>query len=525
MTGLGLCQGMIKYIKTSWESHPLAVIIWTAIILRLISVVFARGFGMHDDHFLVVEPPQSWVEGWDYNNYLPDLAGHNRPTGHSFFYNGLQYITFLILNFLHVQDPQIKMLFVRFLHAAFSLITVYLGFKITKKIHTVASAKLVGILLAAYWFMPWISVRNLVEVVCIPFLISGTWFMITADDRNRRLWSYLFAGLFFGLAFSVRFQTVFFPVGAGLALFIQKKWREAIILAAGSIIGISLTQGLIDFAIWGRPFAEVREYVHYNIIASHDYFVMPWYNYLLVILALLIPPVSFFFFFGFFRKIKSHLLLFLPVLLFLVFHSYFPNKQERFILPAIPYIIILGVVGWNDFIARSKFWHKNILLLKVCWIFFWAVNLILLPIVSTMYSKKARVESMYYLYRYKNIEFVLFDDTYRPDIKIPPEFYSGQNMEIYSLCAGNPFDMLKARLQHDGEAKYPRFVLFFDDRDLEKRVEKVKTILPHITFETTIKPGFVDWVLYKLNPYNTNQTIFIYRNVDFFPEKIGKSKK
>jgi hypothetical protein len=516
---------MFKSLKTYWEQHPLTVILGIAIILRLISVIFAKGFGMHDDHFLVIEPPHSWAYGHDYSNYLPDAAGHNQPTGHSFFYNSIQYLLFLFLKTLRIEDPQVQMLFIRLVHASFSLITVVLGFRITKKLYTDKTARLVGLLLAAYWFMPWQSVRNLVEVVCIPFLLMATWLTLNADGKKHRFLQYLLAGFLFGLAFSIRFQTFFFAFGTGLALLIFKKWREGFLLGAGTLTGIILTQGGIDFFIWGYPFAEMTEYIRYNIHSARDYIIGPWYNYFLVIVGLLLPPVSLFLFWGFFRKIKQHLLLFLPALLFLFFHSFFPNKQERFILPLIPYFIILGTIGWTDFVARSKFWSQQKKLLKGCWIFFWVINLLLLPVVSTMYSKKARVESMTYLSRYKDITFVLFDDTYRPDVKIPPTFYYGQPLNVYSLCEGHPYDSLKAQLTIYGAERYPRFVLFFDDKDLEKRVEAIKALLPDITYETTIKPGFVDYVLYKANPNNMNQTIYIYRNKDFFPDKILKKRK
>jgi len=516
---------MFKSLKAYWEQHPLAVILWTAIILRLVSVIFAKGFGMHDDHFLVIEPPYSWAHGHDYSNYLPDAAGHNHPTGHSFFYNSIQYLLFLLLKILRVGYPQLQMLFIRLVHAAFSLITVALGYRITARLYDAKSARLAGLLLAAYWFMPWLSVRNLVEVVCIPFLLMATWLTLTAGERKHPYGVYLLAGLLFGLAFSIRFQTIFFALGTGLALFIFKKWREGLLIGAGTLAGIILTQGGIDFFIWGRPFAEMTEYIRYNIHSARDYIVGPWYNYLLDILGLLLPPVSFFLFFGFFRKIKKHLLLFLPAFLFLLFHSVFPNKQERFILPMIPYVIILGTVGWREFAARSGFWIHRPGLHKACWIFFWSVNLILLSFVSTMYSKKARVESMTYLSHYHDVHYVLFDDTYRPDVKIPPTFYYGAPLHVYSLCEGNPYDSVKAQLKRIPPDRYPAFVLFFDDRDLEKRVNRVKALLPDITFETTIKPGFVDHLLYELNPNNMNQTIYIYRNRDFFPYKIPGKRK
>ena len=131
---------------------------------------------------------------------------------------------------------------------------------------------------------------------------------------------------------------------------------------------------------------------------------------------------------------------------------------------------------------------------------------------------------MSYLRRYKHIEYILLDDTFRPDVKMAPDFYYGERLNAFTICEAHPYDSLKAQLKVYEETKYPRFVLFFDDRDLQKRVDKVKTLLPNITYETKIKPGFTDWVLYKMNPYNANQTIFIYRNRDFFAEKADNNR-
>jgi hypothetical protein len=42
-----------------------------ALIPRLVAAIFAQGYFAHDDHFLVIEAAQSWVDGSDYNNWLP----------------------------------------------------------------------------------------------------------------------------------------------------------------------------------------------------------------------------------------------------------------------------------------------------------------------------------------------------------------------------------------------------------------------------------------------------------------------
>ncbi|PIX92146.1 mannosyltransferase, partial [Candidatus Kuenenbacteria bacterium CG_4_10_14_3_um_filter_39_14] len=101
--------------------------LFIAIILRLLAAFFSKGFGMHDDHFLVIEASQSWVDGTDYNRWLPSNA--STPSGHSWFYVGLHYLLFSILKTIHITEPQTKMLIVRILHAFYSLSIVYFGYR------------------------------------------------------------------------------------------------------------------------------------------------------------------------------------------------------------------------------------------------------------------------------------------------------------------------------------------------------------------------------------------------------------
>jgi len=510
----------MKKLNLLWAEKPLIIIIWLAIIFRLVAVIFAKGFGMHDDHFLVIEVSQSWVDGVNFNHWLPGSDTNAQPSGHSFFYTGL---TYLILNFFHllqINDPQTKMFIIRFIHAVFSMITVYYGYKITEKIATKESAKLVGLLLAIGWIMPWLSVRNLVEVVCIPFLMLGIWFIVNSEQKKNIMLAYLLSGIFFGLAFSVRFQTLFFTAGVGIALLLLKRWKAAIYFLIGLISSICIIQCSTDYYFWGYPFAELGEYVRYNMENAYNYLTASWYTYILLLLGILIPPISFFLFFGFFRTWKKQLLIFLPTLLFLVFHSYFPNKQERFIIPIFPFIIMLGVIGWNNFIEKSKFWLKRTKLLRGCWVFFWIINCILLIFISTMYSKRSRVESMVYLSKYKNIHNILIEDSNHGRAKRPPQFYLGQWVKVKEYAKSEEYSPLSKVYAGASKNDYPDFILFFGDKNLTTRMDSIKKIAPHIEYEATIRPGLVDVILFKMNPINSNQTIYIYRNTDLFPFKL-----
>ncbi|RLD63513.1 MAG: hypothetical protein DRJ01_03555 [Bacteroidetes bacterium] len=522
------------YIKKYWKEQPFIFIILIALVLRLVAVVFAQGYGMHDDHFLVIEASQSWVDGTDYNNWLPSSQRiinpdvEPTPEGHSFFYVGLHFLLFKFLEAIGIFSPIVKMYIVRLLHALFSLLIIIYSYKITEKLSNQKTAKQVGLLLAVLWFMPFLSVHNLVGVVCIPFLLIGTWIIVNSDTKKNVLLQYFIAGLVMGIGFSVRFQTSLFIGGVGLVLLFQKKWKEAIIFGIGSILSIIVIQGIVDYVIWGRPFAELTEYIKYNIAHKTDYGTNRWYMYFLVIMGIIIPPIGVFLFFGWFRTWKKYTILFLPSFIFFSFHTLFPNKQERFILTIIPFVIIAGFIGWNEFVDKSKFWNHNKKILKACFVFFWTVNFLVLPFVTTAYSKRSRVESMIYLSKYKNINSLICEDTNRSGVTMLPMFYLGQWIHVYNIPKCENCDSLKlqsmntvsryvheiyspkylSRLDKDNQ---PNFVLFFDDKNLEKRVENIKKYYPNLSFETIIQPGFVDRVMRKLNPSNVNQIIYIYK--------------
>lgn len=507
---------MRKIVQKYWEEKPYYVVMIAALFIRLIAAIFSKGFGMHDDHFLVIGTSSSWVDGLDYYHWLPWNRENPTPSGHSFLYAGLHYVLFSIIKVFHITDPQIKMLIIRLLHALFSLIVVSLGYKYTEKHSSVKTAKTVGLLLALLWFIPWMSVRNLVESFSIPFLFMGIW--IIDKHRSELLWKYgLWAGFLLGLAFSIRFQTLVFTGGVGLALLYNKQWKEMFVVAFGVLLSIFIVQGGVDMIVWGRPFAELTEYVLYNINHATDYIVLGWYTYLILIMGILIPPIGVMLFFGYLKTWKKHLLVFLPTLLFLLFHSTFPNKQERFILPIVPFIVMLGVIGWNEFVKTSVYWTKHKKLLKGCWTFFWILNIVVLSFVSTMYGKRARVESMTYLSKYENIQNLLIENTNREHAKMPPLFYLNQWADYRELGNGVenfPFEKVYPVLNDNTS---PRFILFFGNKNLDNRVAYMKQKLPNIEYETTIEPSFVDKVMYWLNPVNANRSVYIYRNKDFFP--------
>ncbi|MBK7027864.1 MAG: glycosyltransferase family 39 protein [Bacteroidales bacterium] len=509
-----------RIVKEQFKHQPLQLILIIAIILRLLAAIFSKGFGMHDDHFLVIEPAQAWADGINYQGWLPGGRTNVQPDGHSLLYSGLHFLFFWCCNAIGLSDPQIKMLIVRAIHAFFSLLIVGYGYKIARKISTEEDAKTTGLLLALLWFFPMLGVRNLVEIVCIPFLMAAIYELLKAEESGKPLRKYLLAGIIIGIGFSIRFQSAVFISGVGLVLLILGKWKPTLVFSLGVLLAIIPVQGAIDFFVWGFPFAELGEYIRYNLEAANDYITGPWYNYILLIAGILLPPISFFLLAGFFKVWKKHLLIWLPSVLFLVFHSIFPNKQERFIFPILPFVIILGTIGWNELIRESKFWLKHKTFLKGSWILFWVLNSLLLIGITFSYSKRSRVEVMSYLSRYKNIDVMLLEDTNHGSAKMLPQFYSGQWMQVISKTNEGISWHCSVPDCDSTDIVNARFVCFFEETNLDKRIETLKETLPQLEYETTIYPGYIDKVMFFLNPVNLNQTIIVYRNKAFFPEKV-----
>lgn len=516
---------MFRRIKRFKNKHPFLFIMVIGLILRTIAAIFSKGFGMHDDHFLVIEQAQSWVDGGDYLGWLPGSPGNNGPEGHSFFYVGIHYVLFHFFQILGVDDPQLKMFFVRLIHAGISLLVISFGYRIASLITAKETAYKVALLMAVLWFMPFLSVRNMVEMVSIPFLMYGSLIILRqelirkAEEPGYHQSSFLVAGFFLGLAFSVRFQTLIYSGGIGLALMFAGNRKGMISTALGFLISAVLIQGFIDFLVWRQPFAEFIEYVNYNMNHAYEYHTAPWYNYLLVIGGLLIPPVSIMLLFGYIKNWKKNFVLFFPVLLFLLFHSAFPNKQERFILPVIPLIIVLGLAGWEEFEKKSAFWRKNQKLMIIFWVFFWALNSVLLVAFTPMYSKKARVESMSYLSNYPDIKYFVIEDNDSRILRFPPVFYSGQWPRydaVYDHTSYKDFADLK---KWNEKEQQPSFVLFYQEVNLQARVDSMQKYLPDLVLEAKIKPGRMDRLIHRINPINANETITIYRNQAILPHK------
>jgi hypothetical protein len=493
--GDGTVLPVMESIRRLWKSRPVAVIMVLALLVRVIAAIFAKGYGMHDDHFSVIETAQKWVDGYG-------------PPGRNPFYAGLHFLLFRLLEGVGVLDPQAKMYVVRFLHAIYSLLTVWFGIKLTELLAGRVVARKVGLLLAVFWVFPFMSVRNLVEFVCVPPLVI-TLYVLMKPDRHEGGPAML-AGVAAALAFVVRYQTISFLGTVGIILLARREWKKAALVAAGSACTACLILGVLDWVLFGVPFRSIARNVAHNLAHPYSYVTNPWYTYLGTIVAGFIPPLSLLLVWAFLRSRRKAPILFWPTLVFLIIHSLYPNKQERFILPVVPFLLMGAIVGWKEVDGRgrlSRLWGR---LVGVSWGWFWVANGTLLALSVLTYSKKARVDSMSYLYSKGDVVALLVEN-HRSSSPRLPLFYLDAWCPVYDFPASKSVGTLREELRGSDRPR-PNYVLFLGSKNLGRRIQRTRELFPDLEFETEISPSLTDHVLYRLNPErNVNQTSYIYR--------------
>src|SRR5690606_13666538 len=138
-----------------------------------------------------------------------------------------------------------------------------------------------------------------------------------------------------------------------------RQWKEAILVGIGFLVTSFAIQGTIAMILFEYPFHSVVAYYEFNAKDQNLLIVGPAYRFLLTVLGFLVPPVSLFLVYGYIKSYKTESMMFAAGLVFFLFHSYFPHKQERFILPLFPIIILLGTIGWNNYLKDAIFWKSR----------------------------------------------------------------------------------------------------------------------------------------------------------------------
>lgn len=478
-----------------FPSIRVAIVIGLA--LRILAAVFSPGYAMHDDHFVIEDGPFRW--------FLVDHGGwfdRDVPPGHSVVYPGILYGIFVASINVGITDPQSQMLVMRIIHALLATLTIPLAAAIARKIGSEESARAAAFLVAVFWVLPFLSVRNLIEVVSITPLMAGVYLGL----RRANVRDVLLAGLAFALAFVFRYHTAVIPATMILVLVWRKEWRMALLLVLSFVSAVCLTQGIVDLLVWGQFLGAPYTYWMNFVASSEEYANGPMYQYLLLIIGLLIPPTSLLLLWRLFKDKRPALRyeVVLPTVVFVLAHSLIANKQERFMIPVLPLLLVAVALAWTD---RAKKSPRLSPWTTVAWVWFWIVNTSLLVLFTFSYSKRSRVESLTYLSRLSGVERVAV--IAKPGVFVP-WFYLGREITTLTVLT----DTTSASWM-DLPTLAPTHVVFYDVASRDALLRRVDSLTPGRLIQLTeIEPGLLDATLHWLNPRGNKNEVSVVYEVD-----------
>ena len=463
----------------SGEGKWLRRVLLAAAVVRLIAAIFSEGYIMSDDHFLAVEPVSSWVHGENYHNWYPNAyseTDHAQPFSYAYY-----FLNFVILKFcavIGILNPFIQAFVLRLVHAALSLWGVYLFVKLAERIISSVTWRMYAI-----WF--WVfggvvtvfSVHQLVETACIPFVLLAYLYVLKYFEKDR-VGAIIIAALAFSVSVGMRYQLVFFPLTLGLYLLWKRKWSGAVLFGIFFTLGFALTQ-IDNLLFWHKPiYQHLLDYQAYNATHFADY-PSNVFSYFALISYYIFPVVIIVFLISL-RRRPSHevpsserpsserpssngpshaVQIFIGVAIFIVFHLVFPNRQERFLLPAVPFMLLLMMRAISKRYSCSAPSHEvpssarpsstgpsHIVHQAMRW------SIYLSAIYTVSYSfyipKSKYLEASHALYDRGDFQNVVIDNWKGEESVWLPMHYVGKFVHPFSMTNKKSLDQLKQQITH-----------------------------------------------------------------------------
>lgn len=370
-------------MRKFYKRHPLLTIIFAAFVLRSTTAFYNYTPNGEDDYANAIEPAlKLYQTGEPITTEAYRLALLPR----------IFYAFIAPLRLLSITDTAFLVSWGLFGLGLLSLAGVWAFYRIGEQISPEWGRK-AGWLYAGFFVLPFFSTRAFQESITLTTVPLGLYFL---RQQNAGYKTYLCAGIFFGLTTIFRFQallialSIFFYL---LYLTTQKKlrWHSFLGFITGGVLTFILLLSL-DLVEGRAPLATPLAYWRMSYadnILTHQYGMYPWYNYLLIMATVLIPPFSFVLLYPFFKGIPQDKLSALCFSIFIFAHSFIGHKLERYVLPALPFFLLLTLQGLYV-VGRLK-------IVRIAWYGFIALNCLLLPITIFSRSQLNIINAAQYL--------------------------------------------------------------------------------------------------------------------------------
>jgi len=351
-------------LKKNW----LVLFIWLlALILRLLSAIFSKGYIHPDEIFQSIEVIYKSIFGigfvpWEF------IEG-----ARSWVYPWTVYIIFKIMIFFGATDIEVILIGVRFFSGLMSMITVVTAYFFGKELYGKKAGIFATFFIAIWYDFIFWSTRTMSDGLAVNFLFLAIYFVFRikksqtwknrlkeSNVRKEILFSSL-CGFFVGIAYMFKFPLIIFSIPIIIWLIFYKRWR-GIVCFSFSLIFVFLIHGLIDYFAWGTFLQSTIEFLKYNIISGKNaqHGAYPFYAYIAFFAYYYsIFSVLFLLFIGLgMQRNWKTIFLICSSLFFIIVFSFVAHKEYRFILPIMPLLSIIaanGMVNYPKFIKMKKY--------------------------------------------------------------------------------------------------------------------------------------------------------------------------
>jgi hypothetical protein len=481
-------------MKKLITAHPLLTILILAVFLRLIAVIFSQGYMASDDHHETIEVAWKWhVEGKILNDDGVLTWSHvaGQDIKRSPVYNLFLLLIFKLGSFLGLSSLNQHMYLQRIIHALASLLPVIYTYKYLLYQCDRKTALYGGLAAAVFFIMPFLAVRNLIEMVAADLLVPGLFYAQRGinEKENRDL---VIAGILGGLAWVIRPHVIMAVLPVIAILLIKRASLKALIAFTLPLLVVFTLAGLLDLYMIGGFLWSQYQYFAINTTVV-PWAAQPFYFYIPTILLYFLPPFSLIFLGAIFQKriIRNHGVMFWGFLVFLISHSIFSSKYARFLMPVFPLILILGMVGLYYMFQGAGWYFKRSWLRKSLWTYAILINFILLIPTTLNYSHKGRIEPLVFLSQQNDIEGIIYYCIERK-VLIPFQYLGDEQVDYAMVRTYAELESLKP-----DDFNYA--VIFTDNR-LDEHIDSLKTLYQRIKPVMHSSPSIVDYILQRLNP-------------------------
>lgn len=504
-------------MKRLIENHPLGAVLLAAALLRLLAVVFSKGYMASDDHFETVAVAYDWLQNGFWG---PDGLMHwkGRPA-HKLsrfpLYTPVLYLNMKLAVVLTGQQSLDSIMYVvRATHALFSLLGVWAVYAVTRRVTlSVSWAAAAGLTVAAHFALPFLSVRNLIEMVGGLVWIISLWAYYRWRDDHHDRWL-IVSALLAVVAWMCRFQMIFAIAFVPPAVwFGNRRVRPAVVYSLAVVAGL-LAAGIVEWILVGQPFGTTLAHIRQGLTEGAVYRTS-MFVYLGVIAGFFIPPLALLILYASARRSfwSQHRVLVFSTAGFVVVHSLMASRQERYMIPMVPVLCLIAVLALRQYIVDNGWLVRKQGLFKAVVASSLAINFVLLPLFTFNYGHRGMVEPL--------VTIESLGDT-RPAVL----FFTPDRYRNFPIQYGG-FEPIVRQYVWEWKELQPRltdpaapirydFVLLYppDSTQLSVYLDSLRPFLGELEPAFYERPSLMDLVLHKLNPrHNRTNDVWVYRPV------------